>query len=49
MLYGVAILDESLHANAILGLLLILGGVALGSGVFRLARRRQPVAATPPS
>jgi drug/metabolite transporter (DMT)-like permease len=49
VLYGVAILDESLHANAIAGLLLILGGVALGSGVFRFARRREAVAATPPS
>ena len=49
VLYGVAILDESLHANAIGGLLLILGGVALGSGVFRFARRREPATATPPS
>jgi drug/metabolite transporter (DMT)-like permease len=49
VVYGVTLLDESVHANAILGLLLILGGVALGSGVLRLARRREPVAATPPS
>jgi drug/metabolite transporter (DMT)-like permease len=49
VLYGVAILGESLHANAIAGLFLILGGVALGSGVLRLARRREPATATPPS
>jgi len=48
VVYGVTLLDESLHANAILGLVLILGGVALGSGVLRLARRREPVPAAPP-
>jgi hypothetical protein len=40
------ILDEAIRLNAILGLALILAGVALGSGVFRLARR-EAVPATP--
>ena len=49
LLYGAAILDEPLTANAIAGLLLILGGVALGSGVFRFSprRRRDVVPAAP--
>ena len=38
--------DEAITLNAILGLALILAGVALGSGVFRLARR-EAVPATP--
>jgi hypothetical protein len=33
--------------NAVLGLLLILAGVALGSGLFALARRREPAPVTP--
>jgi drug/metabolite transporter (DMT)-like permease len=37
--YGALILDEPLRLNALLGLLLILGGVALGSGLVRLPRR----------
>jgi drug/metabolite transporter (DMT)-like permease len=45
VVYGVGLLDESLHLNAILGLALILGGVALGSGALRFARAREPVAA----
>lgn len=44
--YGVAILDESLTLVKIVGLVLILGGVALGSGTIGLARRA-PVAASP--
>jgi drug/metabolite transporter (DMT)-like permease len=49
VVYGVTILDERLRANAVAGLALILGGVALGSGVWRLGRRRQvaPVAPRP--
>jgi drug/metabolite transporter (DMT)-like permease len=46
LFYGVVILGEVLSANAVLGLVLILGGVALGSGIFR-ARRRAPVPASP--
>jgi drug/metabolite transporter (DMT)-like permease len=44
--YGVVLLDEPLRLNAVLGLALILVGVALGSGVVRLPRR-EPVPATP--
>jgi drug/metabolite transporter (DMT)-like permease len=47
VIYGVTILDESLHANAILGLAFILGGVALGSGALRYVRRREPAPAAP--
>ena len=46
LFYGVVILDEPLTANAVAGLLLILGGVALGSGLLRM-RRREPVPAAP--
>ena len=41
--YGVGLLGESLHLNAILGLALILAGVALGSGALRLTRAREAV------
>jgi len=44
--YGVVLLGEPLTLNAVLGLALILVGVALGSGVVRLPRRA-PVPATP--
>jgi drug/metabolite transporter (DMT)-like permease len=49
LVYGVTILDEPLTANALAGLVLVLTGVALGSGVFRLAgrRRREVVPAAP--
>ena len=51
LFYGVTILDEHIHLNAALGLVLILAGVALGSGLFQLARSRsraeEPAAATP--
>jgi drug/metabolite transporter (DMT)-like permease len=47
LVYGVVFLDERITLNAALGLFLILGGVALGSGVFRLIRRGEPAAATP--
>jgi drug/metabolite transporter (DMT)-like permease len=46
LIYGSLILDEPITLNAILGLALILAGVALGSGLFRLARR-EAVPATP--
>jgi drug/metabolite transporter (DMT)-like permease len=38
--YGAVILGESVHPEALAGLALILGGVALGTGNVRLARRR---------
>jgi drug/metabolite transporter (DMT)-like permease len=38
--YGAVILGESVRVSAIAGLALILGGVALGTGNVRLARRR---------
>ena len=44
--YGAVFLDEPITASAIGGLLLILAGVALGTGSLRL-RRRVPVAETP--
>jgi drug/metabolite transporter (DMT)-like permease len=47
VVYGVLLLDEPLTANAVGGLVLILGGVALGSGVIGYARRREVVPATP--
>jgi drug/metabolite transporter (DMT)-like permease len=46
LVYGALILDEAITLSAVLGLLLILTGVALGSGIFRLARR-EAVPATP--
>jgi drug/metabolite transporter (DMT)-like permease len=46
LVYGVSILGEPVTANAVAGLVLILGGVALGSGV-RLPRRRAVAAAAP--
>jgi drug/metabolite transporter (DMT)-like permease len=47
LFYGAVILDEPITLNAVLGLLLILAGVALGSGLLRLARRGEPAPATP--
>jgi drug/metabolite transporter (DMT)-like permease len=47
LFYGVVFLDERMTLNAVLGLLLILAGVALGSGFMQLARRRAPAPATP--
>jgi drug/metabolite transporter (DMT)-like permease len=48
LLYGALLLDESVRLTAIAGLVLILGGVALGSGALRPIRRRQPVPAPTP-
>jgi drug/metabolite transporter (DMT)-like permease len=45
LFYGVTILGEQVHLNAALGLVLILTGVALGSGALNIARRRQEAAA----
>jgi drug/metabolite transporter (DMT)-like permease len=47
LFYGVVLLGEALTVNAVLGLFLILAGVALGSGIVRVARREEPVPATP--
>jgi len=49
LLYGVLILDEEITLNAALGLVLILAGVALGSGAGRglLMRRRRGREAAP--
>ena len=38
VLYGVLLLDEPLESSAVAGLVLILGGVALGTGSLRLRR-----------
>jgi drug/metabolite transporter (DMT)-like permease len=46
LLYGALILDEPITLNAILGLGLILAGVALGAGLLRF-HRREPLPATP--
>lgn len=40
--YGVGLLDEPLRASELIGLALILGGVALGSGLVRPFRRPAP-------
>jgi drug/metabolite transporter (DMT)-like permease len=48
LVYGAAFLDEPIRVTAVVGLTLILAGVALGSGVVRPIRRRQPVPAPSP-
>jgi drug/metabolite transporter (DMT)-like permease len=50
LFYGVLILDEEITLNAALGLVLILAGVALGSGAAlgRWRRRREPEAEPAP-
>jgi drug/metabolite transporter (DMT)-like permease len=45
LFYGAVLLDEPLTAHALGGLVLILAGVALGSGLVRLTRRRGAVPA----
>jgi drug/metabolite transporter (DMT)-like permease len=48
--YGALILDERVNGSALIGLALILLGVALGSGSLRLRRRRaEPAAETTPT
>jgi drug/metabolite transporter (DMT)-like permease len=47
LIYGVTLLGELLTVEELLGMVLILGGVALGSGALRLACR-EPVAAPSP-
>jgi drug/metabolite transporter (DMT)-like permease len=51
LFYGVTLLGEHIHLNAALGLVLILGGVALGSGAVQLMGRRRKAGApaTPPA
>jgi drug/metabolite transporter (DMT)-like permease len=48
LFYGSVFLDERITVSAVLGLILILGGVALGAGVLRLPRRRATVTAHGP-
>jgi drug/metabolite transporter (DMT)-like permease len=48
LVYGAVFLDEQVRLTAILGLALILGGVALGSGLVRPLRRQEPVPAATP-
>jgi drug/metabolite transporter (DMT)-like permease len=48
LVLGVVFLDEPLTLAAIAGLALVLLGVALGSGLLRAARRRQPATAPTP-
>jgi drug/metabolite transporter (DMT)-like permease len=48
LFYGALFLDEQVTVSAVLGLILILGGVALGAGVLRLPRRREAIAAHGP-
>ncbi|MDP9492265.1 MAG: DMT family transporter [Actinomycetota bacterium] len=48
LFYGAVFLDEPLRATAIVGLALILGGVALGSGLVRPLRRQEPIPAPTP-
>jgi drug/metabolite transporter (DMT)-like permease len=47
LLLGALILDEPVEATALIGLVLILSGVAFGSGMVRPARRRQVAPAAP--
>jgi drug/metabolite transporter (DMT)-like permease len=48
LFYGALFLDEPLRPTALAGLGLILAGVALGSGVVKPVRRREPVPAPSP-
>jgi drug/metabolite transporter (DMT)-like permease len=47
LFYGAVFLDEPISVQAIIGLVLILMGTALGSGVLRVPRRRAAVPASP--
>src|SRR5262249_56078487 len=44
LVYGAAFLGEPINASALIGLALVLAGVALGTGVVRFARRPREVA-----
>ena len=46
ILYGVLLLGEDLRPAMLVGLVLILGGVGLGTGNLRLSRRRKQAAVT---
>jgi drug/metabolite transporter (DMT)-like permease len=46
LFYGAVFLSEPLSLQKLAGLVLISGGVALGSGAWRLGRR-QPIAQAP--
>src|SRR5215210_6605022 len=48
LFYGAVFLDEPVRVTAVVGLALILGGVALASGLVRPLRRREPVPAPAP-
>ena len=48
LVYGALILDERIKASSLIGLALILLGVALGSGAMRL-RGRQTIKAEDPT
>ena len=48
LVLGIVFLDEPLTIAAVAGLALVLLGVALGSGMLRPSRRRQPAAAHAP-
>jgi drug/metabolite transporter (DMT)-like permease len=45
LLYGAVFLNESVTWQKLVGLLLILGGVGLGAGVWQIRRRREVVPA----
>jgi drug/metabolite transporter (DMT)-like permease len=47
LFYGALLLDEPITVSALVGLVLILTGTALGSGLLRLPRRRAAVATAP--
>jgi drug/metabolite transporter (DMT)-like permease len=48
LFYGVTLLGEPLTVEELLGMALILGGVALGSGALRWSRRPEPATAPVP-
>ena len=48
LFYGAVFLDEPLQVTALVGLALILAGVAIASGLVRPLRRQQPVPAPTP-
>jgi drug/metabolite transporter (DMT)-like permease len=47
LFYGALLLDEPITVSALIGLVLILTGTALGSGLLRFPRRRPAVATAP--